>query len=608
MVSLKIGKTYLDLDDKTNLIIQATTPMLDDDNVGRAFTFDFELPDSPTNIATLKHPNRLERFTQKVENASILFQNLPYLKGKLTVIDVKKTIKTKFANEDRNILDKLDYDLSTFAQETVQLFTDGIVTGITLQWRLDFVTQAFVDGLWNVCSISINGHRFSVTIQNWNASTQNTDLTADGTALADAINAYFGINVATYSIAWRAVLIQHNEIFTFVVENKIAVTPLFSTGEYEHQRIVAGVQALIDVADPSFVFPRVYAPNMYPDNAVFKFMPILNYSVGSQILRNEWTTKASDFRNVLAPGIRLKYILEKIATRLDLTIAGDWWSQSEAQSIFFWNATTLDEFVEENLPNSTTGEKQYLNRWKKSFIPGDFMPKITAKALLSILSKMFGIYYKVQGKRLLLLKKTTLYKQKSRNWTPYLIPESLRYELFEGKGIKISYSFPTDAVVPNNQLQPLQLGDADNSTPYSLEIVTLPMTNFIYHTASYWGKANSNINCILLNRTYNNWTMATSDNKNEVGDIIPNAWSLGFEGSTGIYALHLKTIAELQVAPNASALFDLPTEEITALQRGDFVKIHAHTPNGTLRAIVKAIKIKPNKEEIGFAEVEMLRI
>lgn len=608
MLSLKLGKTYLDLDAKASISIQATTPLTDTDNVGRAFSFDFELPDSPTNIAALGHPNRLEKSPQKTEEAKIMLENLPYLKGKLSIIDIKKTIKTSFANKERNILDELDYDLSTFAQETIQLHTDGSVVGITLGWRLDFLTQAFVDNVPNVCSIIINGHRFSKTFYNWNAATQTTNITIEGTELANDINVFFGSNIATYNSSWRSIFIEKNEMVTFVVENKISVTPLFSIHEYDHQRIVVGVQSLIDNPNSGVIFPMIYAPNFYPDNAVFKYVPFVNYQTAPFILRNEWTPIQSNFRNSLAPGVKLKYILLKIANRLKLKLDGDWWSETDAQNLFFWTGATLDEFVEEGTPLSNPTTKQYLNKWKKSFKLGDFMPKMTAKELLSALSEMFGIYYKVSGTRLLLLKKRSLYAQKSHDWTSFLIPGSLRIEPYNNKGVKFSYDFPSDIDKPNDQLLPYQIGEETDTINYNLKFVTLPMTKFIYSLPHFWGAAETEVNAVLIHRPEVAYVKGASDDKDEYGEVISGAWSLNFEGNTGLYKKHLKNIAELQVAPNASALFDLPTQEITALQRGDFVRIHAHTPDGTLRAVIKTIKIKPSVRDLGFAEVEMLRI
>lgn len=609
MLAIKVGKQYLDLDAKTSLSIQATTPLTDTDNVGRAFSYDFDLPDSPTNIAILGHPNRLEKAPQKNEEAKILLENLPYLKGKLSIMEVKKTIKTVFKNQDRNILDELDYDLSTFAQETINLYTNGPVD-MVLTWSISVIRQNLIENQTNTCSIVINGQKFTVIVTDWRDFNHFYDWEPIYTQLANEINTFIGQNIATYqSSPAPSVAITYNQLLEMTEAKDMTSNYPFSLYEFEKKRIVAGIQALIENPDASFIFPMIHTPLAYPDNTEFKGNPYLNRQYQNLIVQNEWTNDKADFQNAFAPGVRLQYILQKIATRLKLTLDGDWWAEIEAKRLFFWTANTLDEFVEEDTPLSNPVEKRYLNRSKKSFTPGDFLPKMTAKDLFQKLSKTFGIYYKVEGKRLCLNKKQSLYKPKSHDWTPFLIPESLRFEPYSNQGLLLKYSFPTEATIPSDQLQPLQIGDADNSITYELDFVTLPMvSSFSYRVPEFWGAANADINSLLIFRPQVGYAHAFSDNKNEDGEIIPGAWSLNIQGDTGLYQKHLRNIAELQVAPNATALFDLPTEEITALQRGDFVRIHAHTINGTLRAIVKIIKIKPSVRDLGFAEVEMLRI
>lgn len=387
----------------------------------------------------------------------------------------------------------------------------------------------------------------------------------------------------------------------FVIEDKISVTPLYSVAEYESQRNVVGVDALI--AGNTFVFPYIHVPNYYPSNNIFKYYPNVNKGALTHITANEWADKKEDFRNSLAPGVRLSYILGKIATRLKLKLSGDWWAEPEAKRLFFWTGLTLDEVVEEE----NGGVKRYINRWRKSFQTGEFLPDITAKELLQMLSKNFGVYYKVVNDKLILEKKKTLYQRKSRDFTPYLLPESLRFEPYTGKGIKLSYNFDKEATIPPDQLQPLSIGDA--ATAYTLDMITLPMVGFRFKKPQYWEKENTKANILLFDRATNSlFRDAASDNKNAEGVIIPGAWSLAFEGTAGLYRLHLKDIAELVNESKATALFDLPSEELTALQRGDYVRIHANTPNGTLRAVIKTISIKPSVQDLGFAEIEMLRI
>lgn len=605
MLALKIGNKYLDLDEATNIAIQTTSPLLDTDSVGRAFTFDFELPNTPGNISVLRHPNRLEKFIQVAEKSAIELEKLPYLKGVLNVVSVQKKIRVQFAYSARNIFDELGYELSTFAQETVNLYTTGPVVGMSPSWSLTMQTNLFVDGVPNVVSIKINDHRFSVTAYNWNAATQNTNLNAEFQSLVDAINTHFGQTIAVYQSSWPRIWIAHNEVLDFVVENKISVTPQYSVAEYEQKRIEIAVNALMTASD-TFVFPQIYLPNYYTDNLSFKFFPVCNQGSMTTILNNQWSTDNKSFWNSLAPGVKLSYILGKIATRLGLELGGDWWAEDEAKRIFFWNGLTLDEVIEEDtLTYPPT--KRYLNRFKKSFTVGDFLPKMTAKELLQALSLQFGVYCKVQSGKLLLNKKKSLYGQKSRNWTPYLIPETLRFGLFSGKGVKLAYNFDKEAVIPVDQLQPLSIGDG--ATAYTMDILTLPIENFVYRVPKYWGKENTIITAWLFDRSnVDTNRYATCDNKDMTGAVIDGAWSLELGGANGVYQQHLKAIVELINAPECSASFDLSSEQLAALERGDFVRVHAHTPEGTLRAVIKSMKLKPNVRSIGFAEVEMLRI
>jgi hypothetical protein len=149
-----------------------------------------------------------------------------------------------------------------------------------------------------------------------------------------------------------------------------------------------------------------------------------------------------------------------------------------------------------------------------------------------------------------------------------------------------------------------------------LNFAPLPSTywGLFVNIPQYWGKVNERPKAMLLYRGIQptkgastaTYAYATATNLDSTDSPITGAWSLAIGGASGLYQEHLKGIVELASAPEASALFNLSPEDVTAFERGAYSWLRADTPNGQLRAVITEMRLKLRADEVQeFYEVDV---
>lgn len=605
-------KRYLELDTETKITITATTPLTDIEHLSRVYTFDFSVPVNPNNDAALRHVHRIDSRFGAQDLACECQVGGVFVVGKLSVVDVSTAYRISFVSESRDILSELDYDISTFAQETITL----LPTGATVQNANTYTFELFGD-------LSVSDTHYAcrlvttegvIFLADWSGSIDTTSVLDE---LADKINVFFAVaivaTVANNILTVNVPVVDGKEAFEWDYAAFTHVRLLNSITGYQVNNglIATRINEINRDTNADFCFPTVYAPNFYENNEQF-YKRVNNADIEGKMFQNIFSETKDNCINTFVPMFKVDYILKKIATRLKLVLGGTWYSEADAKKLIIFNTKNLDKWGEQGFwtriyasPLVTGFEDKlipkYINYCNHEVKPSDHLPKMTARTFLQTLCHDFGIYIEVEGGVLKLNKKRDLIDLLAKNRTAEIISNSLRFEPRKDENLKIGYNFGTETIVPTGQLTPVILNPtAKIEKKYEL-FGTLPMSESeqdftIRRMPHYFGVANSDQLGFLFYRgiVANNtataiYPYATHDNLDpnlqEIGD-----WSLSPSGEKGLYEIALKGIAELELSQELELELNPALADIVL--GNNYGRLFAYSPFGQFEAVPKQIRLR----------------
>ncbi len=625
-------KQYLDISDDTKITVTMTTPLTDPDHVSRVYTFEFTAPRNAHNDALLQHAYRIDsRFSAQGMRCECVIGTL-FAAGTLSLTDAAQGgYRLNFKSDERNILDELDYDLSTFAQETVHLIDSNVQIPFYNEYNFDILAEISTDPDGNFAETEIRILTSMGPILGlWNGLhlARKTDALQE---MVDQFNLMANREVAyivpnqqggTLRIKIPVDPITGKELFQFDYIGFSQVQFLgFSTFfRFMNAKIVEKIDIINRDAASDFCFPTIFAPDFMDASNVEYFRSINNVDSVGNMLGNPLSTLSGNCINSYVPMLKVRYVLKKIAKRLNLTLGGDWYNEPDAQKLIIFNAKTIDKFGEINLYDGT-GKKNvphFCNFTNHTFTPGNHLPKITARAFLQQICHDLGIYIEVKNGMILLNRKLDLLRMMSKNMTKSIIANTINFAPRLDEGLKIAYIFDEKTIVPNGQLTATIInGSAKVQKNYILECGTLPMTTeseffgSSRKTPHFFGKANDDGTALLFYRGVQQnarsavfYPYATHDDTRHDGTVL-GAWSLNPSGPKGLYNLHLKGIAELTVANEGEAVIGGETADIT-IREQHYGRIFAYTPNGHFEGIPKQIRLRFAKRGLDSVTMNFL--
>lgn len=135
-----------------------------------------------------------------------------------------------------------------------------------------------------------------------------------------------------------------------------------------------------------FRFPAVFNANLY-DGELLKDGEGINLVDGSgDMIRNY--AAADRAVNSIQPFLRLKWVLEKIATRFGFTLDGDFYTHAKLPNMLLDNSVTLD------VPQQFIYNRKFVF-WRRSFNLNELVPDITVVEFLKRICGRYnvGMYY-----------------------------------------------------------------------------------------------------------------------------------------------------------------------------------------------------------------------
>ena len=622
-------KRYLELEADTKITITATTPLADVEHLSRIYTFDFSIPVNPNNDAALRHVHRIDSRFGAQDLVCECQVGGVFVVGKLSVVDVSTVYRISFVSESRDILSELDYDLSTFAQETIHLIPPTTIPTYN-EYRFRLKTGG-VTGNPNApnygFNMGINGTSF-LTSWNYyppyleaalqslatqiNNYTQSTMASVDNVSFLLVVKVPVDMSNGKEQFQWDYSLFSNIETHSFI-------SPFGSI----NQQATITMNALNVDTNSDIVFPTVYAPNFASiDNVAFA-KHINNVDSDGNMIENQYEAVKDNARNRFVPMFRVGYVLKKMANRLNLTLGGDWWKTEEAKRLIIFNTQTIDQNIEIALWNDTTEvfENKSISYVKSAIQPSAHLPNMTARAFLQTLCHDFGIFIEVKEGMLLLNKKRDIIDLLAKNRTHEIIPNTLRFVPRKDEGLKIAYNFGPETTIPTGQLQSVTINPTAKTKKTFALFGTLPMTVSTYdytlrRVPHYFGKADedsfgflfyrgiqANAPAPFIDNTAAVYPYATHDDLRHDGTSIGD-WSLSPSGEKGLYAVHLKGVAEIELAQEAEVELN-PSVADTSL-KGNYGRMFAYTPNGHFEAIPKQVRLRFSNRNLDSVSMILL--
>lgn len=284
MIAFQLKNGFLEISPSVQMTLMATNPFFDVDNVGRAYTFDFNLERSSQNDKLLKHLYRLDSTaTTTGIRCNMYVGGTLYEVGALSVQDIADGYKCYFQSDAIISTDILNRDLSYFL-DTITLFTDG-ATDIQLEWIIAFLNHAIPEN--QDITVSVNGQNFTVTLV-YNATNEVFEYEQAANDFVSSIGATFPLlDIAVFNTYTVKITSNTPSVSVTAIENCYIISA-FIQAEYEHNRIVKALQTLLSDGNAPVAFPPIYAPNALTENTAYQQYQILNNLVSPVSFALSW--------------------------------------------------------------------------------------------------------------------------------------------------------------------------------------------------------------------------------------------------------------------------------------------------------------------------------
>lgn len=403
MIGLKISGRDAEMNPGTSISMKLVNPIFNDDNLSPgSFSMPFELPGgevSPVNAAVFKNPDVIENSEGFVkQDADLFFDGDLFKKGKIRVKSFSPNrLTAHFTFGLSTISDEFKTKkLRELLDEEIVIDNSVVTKKIYLKPNPEFVLLGG-SGATKPFPIIVNGKTYEAdTIEQLrDAINANTDepraiaiLRTEGVSSGGLVAPYLELQSSastTDPLTDLSVDIDTNLVYADS-QNKL---------KYEVHGEMDDVNNN-GYYDPFWTFLQGYFTGAYPDDklrfpAVFNALSLYNGVMmdgGSPTLIRNLVAPGNVFsvqnRNSIHPFVRVKWVLEQIASYFGFQFDGDFYNSADLNEMLIWNPNNLDE------------AKPYIGKvpfvfWKRSFNISDLVPDMTVVDFLRALQSRYNL-------------------------------------------------------------------------------------------------------------------------------------------------------------------------------------------------------------------------
>lgn len=650
MITIRVNDQALELDPGRLINLDFVSPIFYDGILPRAYTFPIRVPSSPHNRVVLGLAHRIDASIHDNPlglNGSVLLGAAHIIRGQVTITDVSAasielSIKQEaYVADGRTLLAALEETKLKDVAETVNCAT---ALPIVAEWVYDVVG-----------GLSSSAYAVRIATKTFFPTTSSGSPTIlKIESLVAAINVdYPGYASSSpsdsddypISIRFKSLAVD-DHLFSFTFESEESF--IFVSHVSEGQRNQALQQAWLTrtrtiPADADvIVYPTIRWEAFYAGkNAEYLGWSNLHFQ-GVDPPLNVRQNNAGEWRNNYVPMLRLRRVLDRIWSALGLSHEGDYptLSGSQMDQLLIWSNYATDNDHYNYYPqseDSATIAKQYLNSgYAPTLDTRKLMPEMSAVELIEVLAGWYAFYLQVDGTHVTYRAKLSSIANPAdfRDWTSR-IHDDISYQPSVTQGVTLQWAtLEEEGAVHDDQLLPLRLGAGSEiiepaATPPFMITGFAPIgpnpDNLIFtslrapHTSS---KGSNDIGLGLttppLRFVYyagiapainiGAYPLATTETTDALGNPT-SLNALAFEGETGLYNQHLRTIVELENRPTLDIPADLSTADLFDIIQWERSGVYFNHPRGSFRGIIRQIRIsvRPGDTALRPAQVTLVK-
>lgn len=633
-ISTLDGK-WLDLGSKVEITINAECPVFDRDSIDRVWTFPFDLPATPHNVAILNHINRLDATTRTNRTDVVIYlSGTPFQYGVIEVVRTKKQqISCVFKNNSLRLAQKL-------ASLPLRSINHVVEVAEPYNPQILFAT-IWIPGQKTSMAIGINEHVFQADV-------------IDLPGLMAQINAVWPGIVSDPGFPHppneQVFLLQNfpdpNNFHIYlkpVVETPATTTFFYileSSAQMDTQRIDEAYDELLQAGGNDTIrFPIIKAPNIYGDkNSLYS--GYVNYITPSGDHPNDPSVSLDDlyaWPHTLLPLPYLSKVMEAALLALGIPggLSGNFFADDEIQNLLFWHNTPIDlvvgtfDFV---VDREATWINDYRHTYKPSFNAAELYPDVSCLDLFVRIGNTFCLVISEKQGGIVITPVRDLLRSAPEDWTtiaepyqqadlPSFAPVSLDYDrqgddysdgaqLLRVEGGKDAEEFKVAAYTLFEKLESdeflIKSEAAERRSwrvPYTIEEGTCTYLNLSKASSFrvlFWRG-------IQKDGSGNDYPLATHGRRafeQEVG-----AYSLDWNGDGGLYKTWWEDyILMVTRGRVVSRRVQLNVAQLSALLQWTSIKKTIMDSSGTSTAVVKSVKVKITPAGISMADVVMVTV
>jgi hypothetical protein len=437
MIGLKINGENAELKPDTRIDIKLVNPLFNEDTLSPgSYTLPFELAGgevSPINATIFKNLDVIEnqeKFSR--QEAQILFDDVPYKKGKIKAKTISPSIiSTNFIFGLSTLSDEIKTKkIRELVAEEIVIDDSAITKKIILKpgeasrsEEIEILGVPTGEYRWTLFPLVVNGKTYELEDASIVSSTEQSiledlrDLINANEDNPRAIASVITVGVSSGGLDAPYLVLEpaddadnpHAEISANQEEQNAtyvlnpAQTAYVFTGYKWKIHAELGNADLDAYYDPFWTALEGYFTGDYPDDKL-RFPVVVNVAnvdIGYKRLYNGIVLDGVDpilLRNIPCsinsfhnlnlnaphPFVRLRYVLDTIATYFGFEWEGDFFTSDDTAEMLIWNPNSLDLFMD------FIGTRKF-NFWKRSFNVKDLVPDLTVRDFLYALASRYNL-------------------------------------------------------------------------------------------------------------------------------------------------------------------------------------------------------------------------
>jgi hypothetical protein len=389
MIGVQIDNTFAELNEDTTISVELFNPIFNDGDVIKgSSTMPFNMPGaekSEVNSRLFKNPDvigNIESF--KSVDSKLFYAGVPWRSGKLKATGYDKSV----------IQANYIFGISTIADNIKTAKLRDIITGQSNTFDSLTLNKGFYikNNVAFPLKLKINGREISAS------SLINLHGLINQTENETKVSAILGVSGDTpggATLPWLLVSVNpllggdpHDPTWP------ISVEPIEDTEAEKAKWYIEPVgmsaygDAIRDFVESNSLmcFPTRFNPGLYGDAPNPKPNDIVNGKNSSGFLLN--TIDNGSFlvnnRNSIHPFLKVKFVLDQIASEFDIEFEGDWYDDPDTDKMLLDNSACLDV----SLP--FIGTKNYIF-CKRTFNLSDLVPDITVQGFLKSFQNRYNL-------------------------------------------------------------------------------------------------------------------------------------------------------------------------------------------------------------------------